>query len=342
MRIGVMINSDLDLKARQTTAMLLHAILRRGNEGWVFGVADMMLVRGGAIRAVARRLPDAPDVPSMLAAMPGSAPQNIDVGELDAVMIRTSPGRDQGRAWAHETALGLLRLAAERNVVVLNSPDGLRRASSKLYLSSLPPEVRPDTVVSRDPAVLKAYVTSREGPTVLKPLLGTRGTDVFLLQPDDKSNINQIIDVLTRDGYAMAQAFVPEAVEGDTRVVMLAGEPLVVEEHAAAIRRVPGGGDFRSNVHVGGTATQGVLSEAARRVAVAIGPRLRRDGLFLVGMDLIGDKLIELNVFSPGGLFDAERFAGVSFTDRIIAAVEKRVAEHNDWSTPPCGFSPAE
>lgn len=335
MRIGVMINTDLDLKPRQTTAMLLHAILRGGHEGWVFGVADLMLVPGGAIKATARRLPDGNDVPAMLAAMPASPLTIIDVTGLDAVFIRTSPGRDQNRAWAHETALGLLRLASERNVVVLNSPDGLRRASSKLYLSSLPPEVGPATIISRDPAVLKAYVTSRDEPTVLKPLLGTRGTDVFLVRPDDKSNINQIIDVLTREGYAMAQAFVPEAAEGDTRVVLLAGEPLMIGEHAAAIRRVPGGGDFRSNVHVGGTPALGILTEGARRVAVAIGPRLRREGLFLVGMDLIGDKLIELNVFSPGGLFDAERFCGVSFTGAIIEAIEKRVAEHNDWSTPP-------
>lgn len=339
-QIGVLLNESLDIKARQTSAMLMHGITRRGHQGYVFGVADLMLAVEGEVTAWARPIPVAGSVPEMLAALPSTTPVELDLRSLGAVMIRTSPGRDQARAWAHETALGLLRLASERGLVVLNSPDGLRRASSKLYLSSLPVDVRPETMVSRDPAALKQYVTSRSEPTVLKPLLGTRGTDVFMLRPDDKSNINQIIDVLTRDGYAMAQAFVPEAIDGDTRVVMLEGEPLMVGDHVAAIRRVPGGGDFRSNVHVGGTPVQGVLTEAAAWVARAIGPRLRRDGLFLVGMDLIGGKLIELNVFSPGGLFDAERFCGVSFVDRIIEAMEARVSEHADASRPPAALSP--
>lgn len=335
MQIGVMINRDLDLGARQTTAMLLHALVRRGHQTWVFGVGDLRLDPEGAVLAEGRTVPEAPTVPAMLAEMPAFTRGPIRVDGLDAVLIRTSPGRDQGRSWAHETALGLLRLAAERGVIVLNDPDGLRRASSKLYLSCLPDEVRPETVISRDPAVLKAYVTGRSEPTVLKPLLGTRGTDVFLVRPDEKTNINQIIEVLTRDGYAMAQSFVPEAVDGDTRVVMLEGEPLMIDGQAAAIRRIPGGGDFRSNVHVGGTPARGELSDGAARVAALIGPRLRRDGLFLVGMDLIGDKLVELNVFSTGGLFDAERFCGVSFTDRIAGAIEARVAAHKGWSRPP-------
>ncbi|MCA9539923.1 MAG: hypothetical protein KC620_13590 [Myxococcales bacterium] len=326
MRIAFLVNHDVELRARQTTSMLMRAALERGHEAFVFGVVDLTMRSDRTVTGVGRRLERADDVSSMLAKLMAAPRQVVELSGFDVLLARTSPGRDQQRAWAHDTALHFCRLLREQGVVVLNDPDGLARAATKMYLSFLHEEASPETVISRDPAVLKAYVTGRTEPTVLKPLLGTRGTDVFLLRPDEVTNLNQIIDVLTRDGYAMAQSYMPEAVNGDTRVLLLEGEPLMIGEHAAAIRRIPGGGDFRSNVHVGGTAAPGFLNDAARRIAANIGPRLRADGLFLVGMDLVGQRMVELNVFSTGGLHDAEINCGVSFTGRIIEAVEARVA----------------
>jgi len=250
-------------------------------------------------------------------------PDVIDLDGIDGIMVRTSPGRDARRGEVHRVALDLLRLV---DAEVLNRPEGLGKASSKLYLSHLPASTRPETVIG-GADVLRRFVLGRSAPSVLKPLLGTRGQDVFMVDPVSGGNLNQIIDVLTREGPAMAQAFVPEARAGDTRVLLLDGEPLVVDGHAAAVRRIPGGEDFRSNIHVGATAAPGVLSPAAKRIAAAIGPTLRRDGLWLVGMDLIGEAIVELNVFSTGGLRDAEANTGADFTGRVLDAFEARLTE---------------
>jgi len=328
-KIGFLLNRDLDLKATQTTTRLIAEAASLGHEVVTFGVGDVSFVTD-RVQAIARPVPPVADtgpddIAALLRALPDAPQRPIDLHALDAIMVRTSPGRDTGRAEVHHTALDLLGWLAEQGVVVLNHPDGLRRASTKLYLTRLPPFVRPETVVSADPARLRAFVTGRRAPTVLKPLLGTRGQDVFMVEPSGGHNLDQIIDVLTRQGPAMAQAFIPEARQGDTRVILLDGRPLVIDGAAAAVRRVPGRGQFRSNVHLGGTPTLGVLTPAAERIAEAIGPTLRRDGLFLVGMDLIGDVIVELNVFSTGGLTDAERDTGAPFVRRIIDAVVERV-----------------
>ncbi len=327
-RLGFLLNRDLDLRPSQTTAMLIAGSAARGNPTYTFGVGDVAFV-GERVVARARRVPK-PDgagqagLARLIERLGAVEPELVELGALDGIMIRTSPGRDTERAAVHRTALDLLRLVLDR-VEVLNHPDGLTRASSKLYLSHLPPSVRPETVIG-GAEVLKRFVVERDAPAVLKPLVGTRGQDVFLIDPHARGNLNQIIDVLTREGPAMAQSFVPEARQGDTRVLLLDGEPLVVDGHAAAIRRVPGAEDFRSNVHVGATPAPGELTPAAARIARAIGPTLRRDGLWLVGMDLIGEAIVELNVFSTGGLRDAEANTGADFSGRIVEAFEERIA----------------
>lgn len=328
LRIGFLLNRDLDLRPTQTTAMLIAKSAARGNATWAFGVGDVAFV-GERVVARARRVdpPAATDragLTRMIEDLGRATPETIELGGLDGVMIRTSPGRDAERAGVHRVALDLLRQILDR-VEVVNHPDGLTRASSKLYLSRLPPDVRPETVIG-GAEVLKRFVLGRGAPSVLKPLIGTRGTDVFLIDPSHCDNLNQIIDVLTREGPAMGQSYVPEARQGDTRVLLLDGEPLVVDGHAAAVRRVPGAEDFRSNVHVGATPAPGELTPAAERIARTIGPIMRRDGLWLVGMDLIGEAIVELNVFSTGGLRDAEANTGADFSGRIVEALEQRVA----------------
>ncbi len=325
-RIGFLLNGAHDMRPSQTTAMLVARAAARGHETVVFGVGDVAFDGARVVaRAYTVPTPDAVDIPGIgrtLAALKAVEPRPLALDTLDGVLVRTSPGRDPARAEVHRVALDLLRMV---DAEVLNRPDGLGKASSKLYLSHLPPETRPETVIG-GADVLRGYVLGRRERSVLKPLVGTRGQDVFLVDPNQRGNLNQIIDVLTRNGPAMAQSFVPEAVKGDTRVLLLDGEPLVVDGHAAAVRRIPGAEDFRSNVHVGATPAPGELTPAAERVAAAIGPILRRDGLWLVGMDLIGDVIVELNVFSTGGLMDAEANTGADFTGRVLDAFEQRMA----------------
>lgn len=324
--LAVVVNALAEVKADQTTAMLIHGLLARGHQVAVGGVADLDVDGQDRVglRAVCGQRAGL-DVEQTLALLRAQAPLRVDLQAQDGVLIRTNPGRD-ARPWAHRTALDLLRLVRDAGRVVLNDPDGLARAGTKLYLSHLPATVRPRTLVSHDRQALEAFIGAATGPVVLKPLAGSRGQDVFKLAPGAE-NIRQITDFLTRDGYAMAQDYVPEAHQGDTRVILLEGEILVAGGQPAAVRRVPPANDFRSNVFQGGHAEPGALTPAMTRIAAAIGPRLRADGLFLVGMDLIGERIVELNVFSPGGMAAANGFAGVDFITPIVEAVERRIGE---------------
>src|SRR5690606_33528006 len=161
----------------------------------------------------------------------------LPLDELDALALRTSPGRDPTSAWTHETSLRWCGKLQERGVFVFNDPDGLRRAGGKDYLASLPADTRPRMLISRDRDELVAFIESCPTGSVLKPLSGTRGQGVFRIRRSKPDNMLQIIETVTEMGYAVAQPFVPEGKNGDTRVLVLDGRPLRVEGHTAAVWR---------------------------------------------------------------------------------------------------------
>ncbi len=164
------------------------------------------------------------------------------------------------------------------------------------------------------------------GGAVLKPLQGSGGTSVFFVSDDESPNLNQMIEAVGRDGYIVAQEVLPDADKGDVRLFLMNGEPLVVGGHHAAFRRVNTTADRRSNMRVGGTARTGRRSTTpCCEVAEAVRPKLIADGMFLVGLDIVGDKLMEVNVFSPGGLGSCESLYKVKFTDAVIDALEHKV-----------------
>lgn len=322
-RVLFVVNELHDVRPTQTTAMLMRAALRAGHTTWVSDVAQLSARSHGGVQARALRLRPEEDLPALCAQLTQPT-EPLEVWPIDAtarVLLRTNPARDPRRA-LHQTALGLLQLAQAQGAAVYNDPTGLMRAQSKLYLCGFPPQVQPETLVSADPAELRAYVLGRTAPTILKPLEGTRGRDVFKIDPQlgagALSNLNALIDVLCRDGVAIAQAYVPEAAAGDMRVVLLDGEPVEREGHIAAIRRVPKPGDHRSNLHAGGHAEPAELSARQRQICALVGPKLRADGIRLAGLDFIGAHIIEINVFSTGGLRDAERFSGQDFSGIIL------------------------
>ncbi len=127
-----------------------------------------------------------------------------------------------------------------------------------------------------------------------------------------------MLDVLLQRSAVMVQEYLPDAYLGDTRVILFNGQILEVNGEAAAVHRVPGKGELRSNIHAGGKAQPGLITPAIREAVDIIGPKLVQDGLIMVGLDFIGGKIIEANVFSPGGLQDVERFTGLSFTARVV------------------------
>jgi glutathione synthase len=324
-RVGFLINDFDSLVPSQTTAMMMDAACTLGHEPLVFGVAELGVDVSGHIVASARTWSGpSSSLSENVAAVHAATPARVAVDSLDAVLIRTNPARDP-RQWAHDAALQLMARARDLGVTVRNDPDGLRDAGSKVLLATLPASIRPATLLSCDRAELVAFVRDAPGPTVLKPARGTRGADVFRLEPDS-SNLAVVVDVLLRQGFVVAQEFVPEAVGGDTRVVVLDGAPLERDGHVCAIRRLPAGGDFRSNLHAGGTAAPAEVTPGMLEAIATLAPTLRSWGLRLVGLDFLGDKLCEINAFSTGGFRDAERFSGQPFTRLAVEALLERDA----------------
>ncbi|MCX4240626.1 ATP-grasp domain-containing protein [Paraliomyxa miuraensis] len=325
MRLGVLVNELQGIGPRQSTAMLISALHGQGHDVRVFGVADLGMDEHGAVVALARGLgPQVTSADAAVEALATATPTWLRLEELGGVIGRVNPARD-ARQEMHSEALQLLQLAHDRGVVVLNRPQGLVRGASKAYLGLFPAFTRPRTITSANRRDLHRFVLELDGPAVLKPARGTRGVGVFRADPGER-NLNQILDLLLeRGGMVIAQEFVPRADEGDTRVLVVGGSILRVGGAAATIRRVPAEDDFRSNIHAGGRPVPGVLTPAMERVVEAVGPRLVEDGLFLVGLDFIGDVLCEANVHSAGGLFDLERFTGQPFTEALARAMVEQI-----------------
>ncbi len=323
MRIAFIVNDRRAPSAEQTTTLLISAALRRGHSVLVCGVADLTRTDSGSLLAFgcvpASGSPT--DLVSQLATAEGSL-EPLD--EHDLCVVRTNPGRDVRRRAQHVASLRLLEWLEERGVRVVNRPRGLSRSLTKLSLLDVPDDLRPRTLVTRDVAAIEQFVEAQNTRTVIKPLEGTRGRDVFVLEPGRGSaNMRQIIEVVCRQGYAVVQEFVAGAEKGDLRVTVVDGAILEVDGQPAAVARVPDPADFRSNLHAGGTAAPGSVSAEMHDAVARIGPLLEREGLFHVGVDFAGGRMLELNVFSPGGLFPSERLYQRDFSGAVIEALER-------------------
>ncbi|MCB9779501.1 MAG: hypothetical protein H6742_13140 [Alphaproteobacteria bacterium] len=318
--LTVVVNRVADIKAEQSTTALALRASQAGLQVRLTDVTSLRVDVDGTPLARTWAAPStAPDAGTWMTQARASQPTVAPLA--GRVLVRTNPGRDPGRAAVHDAASGILALARDQGAVVKNDPDGMRRANSKLYLARFPAWTRPETFVSADPDALAEWVRGRDEPSVLKPLAGTQGTDVFRVTPQGDGNLRQICQVVCRTGYGVAQAFVKQAHEGDVRLILLDGVLLEVEGQPAAVRRVPGAGEFRSNVAQGGHAVPGEVRPHWRRIVDAVGPQLRADGLWLVGLDIVGDVIVEANVAAPGGFVDAEAFCGVDFTGAVLRSL---------------------
>ncbi len=191
--------------------------------------------------------------------------------------------------------------------------------------------MRPRTLITRDRAEIAAFVDELDGRAVLKPLQGSGGQGVFLVADDESPNLNQIVEAITRDGYVVAQEYLTAAENGDVRVFVMNGEPLRRGDQVAAFRRVNDGNDLRSNMHAGGHAEPAKLTDELLAVIDVVRPKLLQDGMFLVGLDVIGDKLMEVNVFSPGGLTTCCTMYEADFDVAILEALESKVAYRQQY-----------
>nr|WP_233570443.1 glutathione synthase [Prosthecochloris sp. ZM_2] len=330
MRIGFVVNDVMTEQPSYTTIRLAMAAVNMGHEAWLTGVGDLVYDTDEKVRASARSVSGKryklTEVFLRELQGPKAKMERVTVDDLDVLMLRNDPSADIiRRPWAQSAGFIFGRIAMRNGVIVLNHPNSLANALNKMYFQFFPEEVRPTTLITMDREEIRAFAREHGGNLVLKPLQGSGGQSVFLVRKDDLSNLNQIVEAVSRDGYVIAQEYLPEAEAGDTRLFLMNGHPLRYNGRYAAFRCVRHGDDMRSNVHAGGKIAQAEITESHLRVAEIVRPRLVQDGMFLVGLDIVGDKLMEINVFSPGGLGSAQKFEKVNFSHAVIHALERKV-----------------
>ncbi len=330
MRIGFVVNDIKTEEPGYTTTRLAMAAINRGHEAWVIGAGDFAYDIDEKIHARARSTPKSQYKSSetYLRHLQGkeARTERITVDDLDVLMLRSDPSTDTGmRSWAQQSGIIFGRAAMRHGVIVLNDPNGLAKAMNKMYFQLFPEEVRPKTLITRDRSEIKSFAKDLGGSIVLKPLQGSGGANVFIVRKDDLGNLNQMVDAVTRDGYVIAQEYLPAAVDGDTRLFLMNGVPFRYKGKYAAFRRVRTGDDIRSNIHAGGKLRKAELTDEHFKLAEIVRPKLVQDGMFMVGLDIVGDKLMEINVFSPGGLGSAQKFENVNFSHATIQALERKV-----------------
>jgi glutathione synthase len=329
MRIGFVVNQVATEQPVYTTTRLLMTAINMGHEAWMLGVDDFTNEPDGSVTARARAASRGHrDAEAFLADLQGDTgvETKLEVDELDVLMMRNDPSEDViDRPWAVASAVLFGQLAAARGVLVVNDPSSLANALNKTYFQHFPESVRPRTLISRDPETIAAFVAELGDRAVLKPLQGSGGAGVFLVSTEEAPNLKQIIEAISRDGYVVAQEFLTGAEEGDVRIFVLNGDVLEYEGRHAAFRRVNETSDLRSNMHVGGKAQPVDLTDDMLDLVRVVRPKLLRDGMFLVGLDVVGSKLMEVNVFSPGGFGTVQQLYDIPAAALVIESLERKL-----------------
>ena len=292
---------------KDTTFVLMLEAQNRGHEVYYMELDDLF-VRGGMPQSRFRRLLVARVTPHyQLGDFVTGALEDFNV-----ILMRKDPPFDMKFFFATH----LLSLIDERKCFVINNPKGLREANEKLYALRFPEQI-PQTLVSSDMQRLKEFMDELGGEMIIKPLDGSGGSGVFYLNTQDR-NTNSILEAATDNGrkLVMGQRYLPEIRQGDKRIIVLDGQPL------GAVLRVPLETETRGNIHVGGQCVKGEVTERDREICHALAPLLKNDGLYFVGLDVIGNFLTEVNVTSPTGVQEINALNGVSLESQVIDFVE--------------------
>ena len=299
-----------------TTFALMRAAQARGHRLVSFG-QDALFHQSGQAHARAREVEVLDEQGRHFKVV---AEHEIPLGVLDVLWMRKDPPVDV--AFLHATQL--VEATGGRSPIYVNSPAGLRTANEKLWALNFP-ELTPETLVSRNLAELRAFVDESPHGAIVKPVDGFGGRGVVLLQKGDR-NAPSVLELLTARGqeWVVAQEYVAAARQGDKRILLLDGEPL------GAINRVPLETENRANMAVGGQPVKSELTARDREICARLAPMLRREGLLFVGLDVIGDFLIEVNVTSPTGLAELARLDGGDPAGRILAHVERLAADRRE------------
>ncbi|GIU21207.1 glutathione synthase [Shewanella schlegeliana] len=311
-KLGIVMDpiSGINIKKDSSFAMLMAA-QSRGYQLFYMEMSDLALVNGQAM-ATMRALTVKNDPQQWY-----QLEEAIDtpLADLDVILMRKDPPFDTEFIYATY----MLERAEEQGVLIVNKPQSLRDANEKLFTAWFA-EFTPETIVTRDEQRIRAFHQAK-GDIILKPLDGMGGTLIFRMKAGDP-NTGVIIETLTEYGqrYAMAQAFIPDITAGDKRILVVDGEPVPY-----SLARIPQKGETRGNLAAGGRGVAQPLSESDWHIARTIGPELKKRGLIFVGLDVIGDKLTEINVTSPTCIKEIEAAFDVDITGMLMDAIEKRI-----------------
>jgi len=311
LKIGVVMDPvdkiDID---KDTSFVLMLEAQRRGHEIY-FMELDDLFIRGGTPDGRYRRLELARATPHYRL----GESRTGSLEEFDSVWMRKDPPIDLKYFFTTH----LLSLVDQSKCFVMNDPKGLREANEKLYALRFPEQI-PQTLVTSDMARLRAFMSELGGEMIIKPLDGCGGSGVFYLNEQDR-NTNSILEAATDTGrrLVMGQRYLPEIRQGDKRIIVLNGEPL------GAVLRVPLETETRGNIHVGGQCVKTEVTERDREICAALAPLLRADGLYFVGLDVIGSYLTEVNVTSPTGIQEVNALNHVCLERNVVDFVEQQV-----------------
>jgi len=300
------------LPDKDTTFVFMLESLRRGHQVYFVPLHELW-AKGCQVFARARQCEVMRGVPHYRFI---GEEREVPLESFHAVFMRKDPPADAQYLYATM----LLSLVDSRRTFVLNNPAGLREANEKLYSLNFP-QLIPPTLVTWKIWRIKEFLAEQGGQIVVKPLDGHGGEGVFVLSRGDR-NLNAILETVTNfeTRAVMAQRYLPEVRHGDKRIVVLNGEPL------GAVLRVPREDEHRGNIHVGGQCVKAELTARDYEICRVLAPRLVRDGLYFVGLDVIGNYLTEVNVTSPTGVQEIDQLNGVKLEAAVIDFVEQRVA----------------
>ncbi|WP_432699798.1 glutathione synthase [Kluyvera cryocrescens] len=311
-KLGIVMDpiASINIKKDTSFAMLLEA-QRRGYELHYMEMNDLYL-ENGVSHARTRLLSVEQNYDKWYEF---GSEQEIKLADLDVILMRKDPPFDTEFIYATY----ILERAEEQGTLIVNKPQSLRDCNEKLFTAWFS-DLTPETLVTRNKAQLKAF-WQKHGDIIMKPLDGMGGASIFRVKEGDP-NIGVIAETLTELGsrFCMAQNYLPAIKDGDKRVLVIDGEPVPY-----CLARIPQGGETRGNLAAGGRGEPRPLSESDWAIARKVGPTLKAKGLIFVGLDIIGDRLTEINVTSPTCVREIEAEYPISITGMLMDAIEKRL-----------------
>ncbi|MEH2081661.1 MAG: glutathione synthase [Nostoc sp.] len=303
--------------SHDTSVALIEAAQILGHEVWVTQ-ANLLSVAEGKAWAVLQRVELVPVQlveGRWVAANPWyklSDSSLTSLETMDAVFMRTDPPVNDSYLYATY----ILDYIDQNKTLLINSPSGIRGANEKMYALQFTKAI-PETIVSADKQFIRQFMEAK-GAAVLKPLGNKAGEGILFLQSGDR-NFNSIVELSTLQGKVpvMVQTYLPQAKEGDKRIILLNGEPI------GALNRLSSGTDFRNNMATGGTVAQTEITPREYEICTQVAERLCQDGLIFVGLDVIGGYLTEVNVTSPTGIREIDRLDGTHLGHQVIQWIEQ-------------------